>query len=185
MRPQTFRVGNGIFLPNITFSNVTCYDPAKKWTWACDTHPQNCCSSVSFRNSTAYPLHCTHIHASSARACRFAFVVCGSALWKLGHMQPEWHHHRRNSVKHLPRLSLLVPRKDLSAALAHIAYSLLLAAPPYHPSHVFSLCPLALTWMHTGGNSFFCKSGFYFIYFFCSSVSCNAFHSDSRVMHIS
>lgn len=29
MQPQTFRVGNGIFLPDITFSNVTCYDPAK------------------------------------------------------------------------------------------------------------------------------------------------------------
>lgn len=51
-------------------------------------------------------------------------------MWKLGHMQPEWLHHRRNSVKHLSLLFLLVPRKDLSAALAHIAHSLLLAAPP-------------------------------------------------------
>lgn len=130
MRPQTFWVGNGIFLPDITLSNVTCRDPAKKWTQTCATHPQNCCSSVSFRDSTAYPPHFTHTHASSARACRFAFVVCGSALWKLGHIQPEWLHHRINSVKHLPRLSLFVPRKDLSAALAHIAHSLLLAAPP-------------------------------------------------------
>lgn len=102
----------------------------KKWTRACATHPENCCSSVSFRNSIAYPPHFTHNHASSVRARQFAFVVCGSALWKLGHMQPEWLHHRRNSVKHLSLLPLLVPRKDLSAALAHIAHSLLLAAPP-------------------------------------------------------
>lgn len=45
-------------------------------------------------------------------------------------MQPEWLHHRRNSVKHLSLLFPLVPRKDLSAASTHIAHSVLLAAPP-------------------------------------------------------
>lgn len=129
MRPETFRVGNGIFLPNITFSNVTsCRDPAKKWTRACATHPRNCCSSVLFRNSTAYP-SAPVLHTSSAGAHRFAFVVCGSALGKLGHMQPEWLHHRRNSVKHLSLLPPL-PRKDLLTASAPIAQFLLLAASP-------------------------------------------------------
>lgn len=126
MQPGTFRVGNGIFLPDITFSNVTsCRDPAKKMISSmCHA------SGVSFRNFTAYPPHFTHIPASLARACRFAFVVCWSALWKLGQMQPEWLHHRRNSVKHLSLLFPLVPRKDLSAASTHIAHSVLLAAPP-------------------------------------------------------
>lgn len=141
------------------------------------THPENCCS---FRNSTAYPPHFTHIPASSARARRFAFVVCWSALWKLGHMQPEWLHHRRNSVKHLSRLFPLVPRKDLSAASAHIAHSLLLAAPP---SITLLISSIFAWWLYPectlGEILCFCKSGSVF-----GSVRFNAFGSDLRAMEI-
>lgn len=107
----------------------------KNLTGACSTHP-NCCSGVPFRKSTASPPLFTHVHASSARARRFAFVVCGSAPWKLGHTQPEWLHHRRNPLKHLSLLFVLVLRKDPSAA-SYRSFS----APRWptfdHPSHVF------------------------------------------------
>lgn len=150
VQPQTFtepfRVGNGIFLPDITFCNVTlCRDPAKNEL----KHPQNCCSGVSFRNATACPstFYTYKIFGKSVSLC---LVVWGSALWKLGHVQPEWLYHMRNSMKHLSLLSLLVPGKDLSAASAQ---SLLLAA--LSPSAFSYLYTLDLSCINTGMNYYF------------------------------
>lgn len=82
VQPQTFmepfRVGNGIFLPDITFCNVTPRrDPAKNEL----EHPQNCCSRVSFRNSPAYPPHLTRIWSSvrvSVCVLSFEDLLCGN-----------------------------------------------------------------------------------------------------------
>lgn len=130
MRPETFRVGNGIFLPDITFFNVnSCCDPARKKN-ELEHVPHIHRTAVLVFRLGILQLTLPVLHTSSTRARRFAFVVRISALGKLGHMQPEWFHHRRNSVKHLSLLPLLVPRKDLSAERAYIAQYLLLAAPP-------------------------------------------------------
>lgn len=114
----------------------------KKWTRACSTHLEKCCSSVSWRHSTGYPPHFTH--TSSGRAGRFAFVdlLCGNWVncsqngFVTGEIQRSIFPHcpclcpERTSQQ--PRLTSLI----LCSLLPHLL-------SPFSCLH--SLCPLVLS----------------------------------------